>query len=131
MTKNRRRTILAVVLAPILFLGSTALLRAFVIEAFKIPSGAMAPTILVGDHIFVRKWAARKRAPARGDIIVFKYPDDPDKDFIKRVIAVGGDTVELSGGAVEVNGTRLPRERVGHTRVEDDQGSQELDEYHE
>jgi signal peptidase I len=69
----------------------------------------MSPTLIKGDDIFVDK---RKRAPARGDVIVFKYPLDPSTTYVKRVIALGGDVVEISRGAVAVNGKPLPREVV-------------------
>jgi signal peptidase I len=110
-------------------------LRAFVVEAFKIPSGSMIPTLQVGDHIFVNKfiygirppwpWEEMEfgrnhpkflmglRKPQRGEVIVFKYPKDPDKDFIKRIVAVEGDTVEVRQNAVYVNG-----KPVEHSHVE-------------
>ncbi|MBK8482608.1 MAG: signal peptidase I [Proteobacteria bacterium] len=94
------------------------LLRAFVVEAFKIPSGSMIPTLRVGDHIFVSKfiygvrvpWTHLKfftASPARGEIIVFIFPGDESKDFIKRVVAVAGDTVELRLDGPFVNGLRV------------------------
>src|SRR5437763_317423 len=82
------------------------LIRAVFVQAFKIPSGSMEPTLLIGDHILVNKLGYGIRVPFtslrwprfsdpdRGDVIVFVYPEDRAKDFIKRVIAVGGDTVE-------------------------------------
>lgn len=76
------------------------------IELFCIPSSGMAPTLQVGDYIMVNK---TNQSPHRGEIIVFVYPIDPDKDFIKRVIAVGGDTVQLCGGQVLLNGQPLRR----------------------
>ncbi len=92
------------------------LLRAFVLEAFKIPSGSMYPTMEVGDHLFVNKVIYGLRLPfsdtkifdwhqpARGDVIVFRYPCDGDKDYIKRVVAVAGDTVEVRCDELLVNG---------------------------
>jgi len=90
--------------------------RTFVVQAFKIPSGSMLPTLQVGDHILVNKfvygvelpvvharlfgWAT----PRRGDVVVFVYPVDPSKDFIKRVVAVGGDVVEIRSKHVYING---------------------------
>jgi signal peptidase I len=100
-------------------------LRAFVVEAFKIPSGSMIPTLQVGDHIFVNKflygvripWTNIKigsdyRKPRRGEVIVFIYPKEPDKDFIKRIVAVEGDTVEIRDNAVVVNGQPVARHHV-------------------
>lgn len=91
------------------------LIRTFVVQAFKIPSGSMEPTLLVGDYLLVNKFIygykfplINKRVltfkkPERGDVIVFKYPVDPDKDFIKRVVAVEGDTVEIRDKKLYIN----------------------------
>lgn len=94
-------------------------LRAFVVEAFKIPTGSMIPTLAVGDHIFVNKfiyglripltnsWFVEWGSPERGDVIVFRYPRDLSKDYIKRVVAVAGDRVRVHGHDVFVNGQAL------------------------
>jgi len=91
-------------------------IRAFVVQAFKIPSGSMEPTLLVGDHILVNKFLYGIKLPylqttlipisdpERGDIIVFIYPEDKDKDFIKRVIGVPGDKIQMQGKQIFVNG---------------------------
>jgi signal peptidase I len=105
------------------------LLRAFVVEAFKIPSGSMLPTLQLQDHIFVNKLAyglglpfSKNRAfeslpPKRGDVIVFEFPDsdprNPRQDYIKRVIATEGDTLEVVDGHPIINGWRVPSCRVG------------------
>src|SRR2546426_2732480 len=68
-------------------------IRVFVVQAFKIPSGSMIPTLLIGDHILVNKFLYRFRDPERGDVVVFKYPVDESRDFIKRVIGVGGEDI--------------------------------------
>jgi signal peptidase I len=95
-------------------------LRAFVIEAFKIPSSSMYPTLEIGDHIFVNKFIYgvripytktklfELRGPKRGEVIVFIYPCDPDRDYIKRVIALAGDSVEVRCNIVYVNGVAVP-----------------------
>jgi signal peptidase I len=107
----------AMALGFVLTVGSAFLVRGFWIEAFKIPSGSMIPTLQVGDHIFVDKTVHRAR---RGDVVVFRYPQEPDKDFIKRVLAVGGDTIEFRDGAPIVNGVALPRVAVdGECSYED------------
>ncbi len=97
------------------------LLRAFVVEAFKIPSGSMIPTLKIGDHIFVNKFIyglripftnikfAEIRKPKRGEVIVFVYPQDESKDFIKRIVAIEGDTVAVERNAVLVNGKPVKR----------------------
>jgi signal peptidase I len=100
-------------------------LRAFVIEAFKIPSGSMIPTLMVGDHIFVNKFSygpaipfTQSRVwtsmpPRRGDVIVFAFPEHPEQDFIKRVIAIEGDKLEARSGHPIINGWEVPSCRVG------------------
>ena len=99
-------------------------LRFFVIEAFKIPSSSMYPTLEIGDHIFVNKfiygvrlpWTTTKlfelREPKRGEVIVFVMPCEPERDYIKRVVALGGDTVEVRCNVVFVNGTAVPTELI-------------------
>ena len=91
------------------------LIRTFVVQAFKIPSGSMIPTFKVGDRIFVNKflYGARVpfthlslpavRDPKRGDIIVFISPEDPKKDFVKRLIATGGQTIEIRDGKLYID----------------------------
>jgi len=94
-------------------------IRTFVVQAFKIPSGSMIPTLLVGDHILVSKfiygvripgldtWILGPWTPERGDIIVFKYPYDESRDFIKRVVGLPGEVVEVRARQVYINGTPL------------------------
>ena len=110
-------------------IGVALLLRAFVIEAFKIPSGSMLPTLQIQDHIFVNKLAYGplipftsyrvfdSLPPHRGDVIVFVYPDPdpnaPSQDYIKRAIALPGDTLVVEGGHPIINGWRVPSCRVG------------------
>jgi signal peptidase I len=105
------------------------LLRAFVVEAFKIPSGSMLPTLQIQDHIFVNKFLYgpeipfthtrlfSRLPPKRGDVIVFIFPDpnpaDPRMDYIKRVIGLPGDTLEADGGHPIINGWRVPSCDVG------------------
>lgn len=105
------------------------ILRFFVIEAFKIPSGSMIPTLMIGDHIFVAKYAYGPLLPhsdtrlydalppARGDVIVFKFPENKDQDFIKRVIALPGDTLESVGGRPIINGWLVPSCDVGQLEL--------------
>ena len=90
-------------------------IRTFIVQAFKIPSGSMIPTLLIGDHILVNKLSYGLRIPIvghylvqfgkpqRGDVVVFIYPEDRSKDFIKRVIGVEGNLVEIRGKKVYLN----------------------------
>jgi signal peptidase I len=100
--------IIAVILALVI--------RTFVVQAFKIPSASMEDTMLIGDHLLVNKFIygmkipftdkriLKIRDPKRGDVIVFEYPEDPSKDFIKRVIGTPGDVVQVINKKVYVNG---------------------------
>jgi len=89
------------------------LIRAFVAQAYNIPSGSMKPTLLVGDFILVNKLVYRFSEPQRGDIVVFKYPIDPNIDFIKRIIALPGEEVEVRNNQIFINGKPLPLIEVG------------------
>ncbi|MGQ0812798.1 MAG: signal peptidase I [Nitrospiraceae bacterium] len=108
-------------------------IRVFVVQAFKIPSGSMIPTLLIGDHILVSKlsyglqWPTNCKfhmsfppitcysavplvqfgKPERGDIIVFRFPEDEEKDFIKRIVGLPGDAIQIRNKVVSVNGTSL------------------------
>ncbi len=82
-------------------------IRLYVVQAFKIPSGSMRPTLIEGDKLFVNKFIYRFRHPQRGDIIVFKYPQDMKKDFIKRLVAFEDETIEIRDGKLTVDGKIL------------------------
>jgi signal peptidase I len=94
-------------------------IRTFVVQAFKIPTGSMEENLLIGDHLLVNKFVFGPTATGlerallpigtikRGDVIVFKYPEEPDRDFIKRVIGLPGETVEVREKKVYVNGKAL------------------------
>lgn len=98
-----RENVEVVVTAVILAL----IIRTFVVQAFKIPTGSMRTTLIEGDRILVNKFIYRFTKPKRGDIIVFKYPEDKKKDFIKRLIALGGETVRIDDGDIWVDGVLI------------------------
>ena len=100
------------------------LLRSFLVEPFKIPSSSMVPTLLVGDFILVNKYTYGIRLPVanrklielgrpeRGDVMVFRFPEDPSLDYIKRVVGVPGDRIEYRNKRLSVNGTPVPVRQV-------------------
>ena len=100
------------------------LLRSFLVEPFKIPSSSMVPTLLVGDFILVNKYTYGIRVPvinkklielnhpSRGDVMVFRFPEDPSLDYIKRVVGVPGDRVEYRNKRLSINGTPVPVRQV-------------------
>jgi signal peptidase I len=85
----------------------TLIIRTFVVQAFKIPSGSMRPSLVEGDKLFVNKFIYRFKPMERGDIIVFKFPNEPKKDFIKRLVAFEGEVVEIRDGKIYVDGKAL------------------------
>ncbi len=114
-----RENIEAILIAVVIAL----FIRTFIVQAFKIPSGSMLETLQIGDHILVNKFIygvkipftdgkelISGKDPERNDIVVFKYPNDPSKDYIKRVIAVAGDTIEIVNKQVYVNGKLITDE---------------------
>ena len=99
-------------------------IRTFIVQAFKIPSGSMKPTLLIGDHLLVNKFIygikvpfidrfiIEFKSPERGDIVVFKWPKDESKDFIKRVVGIEGDKVEIKEDVLYVNDKRIDLEYI-------------------
>jgi len=95
------------------------IIRTFVVQAFKIPTGSMRPTLIEGDIILVNKFIFGAKVPfigwrlpvlkepQRGDVVVFVYPQNPKKDFIKRLVGLGGDSIEIKNGTVYVNNRPL------------------------
>jgi signal peptidase I len=108
-------------------------IRTFIVQAFKIPSGSMLPTLLIGDHLLVNKFVygirlpfngkllIPVRAPERGEVVVFRFPKDRSIDYIKRVVAVPGDTVEIRDKQVYINGKEVadPHAFIGSPAVLD------------
>ncbi|MEW5761755.1 MAG: signal peptidase I [Bacillota bacterium] len=105
---QERGAILGEILESLLIaLVLAVIIRIFVIEPFFIPSGSMEPTLFEGDRIIVSKLAYRFGTPQRGDVIVFKYPRDPSRVFVKRVIGLPGETVALRNSHLYVDGREV------------------------
>ncbi|GBQ15602.1 signal peptidase I [Swaminathania salitolerans] len=115
-------------------------IRTVLVEPFTIPSGSMIPTLQVGDYVFVTKfdygwsrfslpfspdlfkgriWGA---APHRGDVAVFRYTQNTSEDYIKRIIGLPGDHVQVTGGELYINGEKVPRRALGAYSVDDERG---------
>ncbi|MCM8791895.1 MAG: signal peptidase I [Candidatus Omnitrophica bacterium] len=119
--KNKRSVIREWVESIIVAFILAMIIRTFVVQAFKIPSASMEPTLLVGDHILVNKFIYGLRIPflgkrilflgtkkpTRGEVIVFIYPQEPKKNFIKRLVAFGGERVKIKNGMIYINGQPL------------------------
>jgi signal peptidase I len=113
-------------------------IRTFLVEAFKIPTGSMERTLQVGDFLlvnkavygaeipFVGKRLPRLEEPQRGDVLVFEFPLDQSKNFVKRLIGVPGDTVEMRDGRVFLNGMALAEPYVIHSLPAEDQGNDDF-----
>ncbi len=115
-------------------------IRVFAYEPFNIPSGSMKPTLLVGDYLFVSKFSygysrfslpwglpliddrILASAPKRGDVLVFKFPPDNSTDYIKRVIGLPGDRVQIISGILHINGKAVPRRKIGPNVVVKESG---------
>ncbi len=122
-------------IAIILFL----FVRTFLVEAFKIPSGSMEKTLLVGDFLLVNKMVYGAeipftgkhlpaiRRPQRGDVIVFQWPLDPTKNFVKRLVGVPGDTLEMKSAELYVNGAHQTERYVTHTEPDMDPSPADFD----
>ncbi len=123
--------------------------RTFAFEPFNIPSGSMKPTLLVGDYLFVSKYSygysryslpwglplfdgrILGAEPERGDVIVFKKPSDNETDYIKRLIGLPGDRIQVIGGILHINGEPVRREKLGETKDDDTFSSRTYTVYRE
>lgn len=123
----------------IVYAGLIAIgIRTFLLEPFNIPSGSMIPTLLVGDYLFVSKWSYGYsrysfpfspdlfegrivgNQPRRGDVVVFKLPRDTSIDYIKRIVGLPGDRIQVRNGQLYINGAEVPRQPAGECRAEDE-----------
>lgn len=139
MKQSIMETVKTIVLALVVAMG----IHSFLLQPFWIPSGSMVPSLLVGDYLVVNKFAygfsryslpfapdwfsgrilqgMLGHAPRRGDVVVFVPPGAPDEIFVKRLIGLPGDTIQVTGGQLYINGTLVPREELG-TYVDDSDG---------
>jgi signal peptidase I len=142
MIRNILETLRTLVYAVLIAL----VVRTLFFEPFNIPSGSMKPTLLVGDYLFTSKYAygyskhslpfspplfggrILEDLPERGDVVVFKLPSDGRTDYIKRVIGLPGDEIQMRDGVLHLNGEAVPKERVG-TFVDRGEGGRELARY--
>ena len=139
LAENVKTIVYAVLIAVVI--------RTFLYEPFNIPSGSMIPTLLVGDYLFVAKYAYGYSRysfpfspplfsgrifgslPQHGDVVVFKLPRDPSIDYIKRIVGLPGDTVQMQGGQLYVDGTEIPRQPAGTYVATGDGPSMQLKRY--
>jgi signal peptidase I len=130
-SKSHRHWIIENVVSLVVALLIVFMIRSSIIEAFKIPSGSMIPTLLIGDHIFVNKFAyglkipfsdlvtdhpvylVKRDPPKRGDVVVFMFPKDESIYFIKRVVGLPGDTIEMRNKVLYINQQMVARDPVG------------------
>ncbi|MCL0062707.1 signal peptidase I [Peptococcaceae bacterium] len=121
-----RETVESILIAAVLAM----IIRLFVIEPFYIPSGSMEPTLMVNDRIIVSKISYYFEEPERGDVVVFKYPKDTSRNFVKRLIAKPGETVELKNSKLYINGKFLPESYLPADLIYPDYGPVTVPEDH-
>ncbi|MBC8209087.1 MAG: signal peptidase I [Desulfobulbaceae bacterium] len=117
--KQKKNTVREYTEAIVIAVLLAVVIRTFVVQAFKIPSGSMLPTLQIGDHLLVSKFVYGLRLPAtgtrlipwkdpaRGDVVVFRFPENRSIDYIKRVVGVAGDRVEIRNKQLFINGKRV------------------------
>ncbi len=118
-----RKLVYVAIFAVIILVPGTELVKWFVVESFKQASGSMAPTILTNDHFFARKL---RYHPARGDIVVFHHPKIEDRSFVKRIVALGGDTIAVQNNVLQLNGAPVAQKKLAEpcaVQELDDMGS--------
>lgn len=129
--EEKRESLIELAKTIVLALLIALVIRSALVQPFRIPSGSMQPTLLVGDYIIVSKWSYGYSRfslpffsfgpggrffgadPERGDVIVFRPPHQPNSDFVKRLIGMPGDAVQMRGGVLHINGEPVQREFLG------------------
>jgi signal peptidase I len=106
--KPKKSTLREVMESLVIAVILALLIRTFILQPFYIPSGSMEPTLMIQDHIIVNKIGYRFWEPQRGDIVVFRFPRDPSKDFVKRLIGLPGEKVEIRNSQLYINGQLVP-----------------------
>src|SRR5262245_50061460 len=113
LPRKRRSRAAIIVIAFGIVAGVFTIGSLITFRIYRIPSGAMVPTIAVDDRVLVNRFSSR---PERGHVIVFDFPEHPEQALVKRVVAVGGDRIEFRDGRVRINGWSVPRCYVGNYR---------------
>jgi signal peptidase I len=108
----------ALILIYLLFPGAAFAIRSFLYQPFNIASGSMSPTLNIGDYIFVEKFAYNTSGPRRGDVVVFRAPRHENQDWVKRVVGIPGDRVQMLEGKLYINGTVASLRQVENTKVD-------------
>lgn len=91
------------IILAIFIILNTFIVKTYIVQAFKIPAGSMKPTMLIGDRILANKYIYFFSEPKRGDIVIFPFPEEPSKNFIKRIVGIGGDIIEIRDKQVFIN----------------------------
>lgn len=102
-------------------------IRTFFFQAFKIPSSSMYPTLQIGDHLIANKLVYRFREPERGEIVIFKFPENTQRDFVKRLIGLPGEKVRINDGKIYINGKAVTESRLTSRYYFNDEGMPETD----
>lgn len=108
--KNSNSSLIEIVESVAIAVILAFVIRIFLFQPFYIPSGSMEPTLMIGDRILVNKFIYHFQEPKRGDVIVFKYPLEPERDYIKRVIGLPGETLEIRDSQLYINGEPVPED---------------------
>ena len=101
-------------------------IRTFFFQAFKIPSSSMHPTLQVGDHLIANKLVYRFRDPGRGEVVIFKFPDNTRRDFVKRLVGRPGEKVKIVGGKIYIDEKELTNNRITSRYYFNDEGMPEI-----